>query len=224
MAWSSTFDPGTLGYMKDRIADELGGRSDLASQIATCIGDAVAIYQAHRFKFSESRDVCTFNTVAGQEFYTSSDNAAIATLFMFDYVTITIGNVQSDVQRVEPERIELLTQNGVQRGQPMLFSYYDEKIRLYPVPAAVYPMIVAGHMSIAGPASDSAVGNRWMLDGERLIRSRAKYELSLNYGVDYPDLASRMHPDAGATQDAYTELKRVTNKITGTGRMMPTQF
>lgn len=209
--------------MSDRIADELGGRSDLATQITQCIADAITIYQPHRFKFSESRTVCTFNTVNAQEFYTSSDNAAIATLFAFDYVTITISGTNFELTRRTPQEIENLSLPQA-RGQPTIFSYYDEKIRLYPVPNAVYAIIVAGHMSIAAPAADSTASNRWMTDGERLIRSRAKYELSLNYGVDYPDLAARMHPENGATADAFSELKRVTNKVTGLGRMRPTQF
>src|SRR5581483_5077336 len=222
MPWPSTFPAGTLGYMKDRIADELGGRSDLASQIAVSVGDAIAVYQAHRFRFSESRDVCQFSTAAGQEFYSAADNAAIATLYLFDYVTVTLGVANFAINRRQPEEVELLSQTGTQRGMPLVFSYYNEQLRFYPVPDTAYPILVAGHMAIAAPSSDAATGNRWMLDGERLIRSRAKYELSVNYGVDYPDLATRMHPETGATADAYSELKQVANRLTGRGRVTPT--
>lgn len=211
--------------MRDRIMDELGGRSDLASQIDACIGDAIAAYQNDRFTFSESRTTCTFNTVIGQEFYTSSDNSAIATLFFFDYVIITIGGVTPfELKRREPKDLELASNSATIRGQPTDFAYYDSQIRLYPVPSAVYPVRVAAQMNIAPPASDTEVGNKWMTDAERLIRSRAKYELSLNYGVDFPDLAAKMHPDTGASADAFSELKGATNKLTGTGRMTPTQF
>ena len=224
MTWPSTFAAGTLGYMKDRIADELGGRSDLASQIAVCIGDAIAVYQAHRFRFSESRDVGQFETVAGQEFYTASDNAAIGTLYLFDYVTVTLGVTRFALQRRQPEEVELLTQTGTQHGMPLVFAYYNEQLRFYPVPDTAYPILVAGHMAIAPPASDSDTTCRWMQDGERLIRSRAKYELSINYGVDYPDLAQRMHPESGACADSYSELKQVASKLTGRGRITPTGF
>lgn len=223
MTWPSTFPVGTLGFMKDRIADELA-RSDLSTQSAQCISDAIAIYQPHRFRFSESRDVCNFNTVIGQEFYTSADNPNIATLFRFDYITITIGVSNFRVTRREPEDIELLSQSGTQRGQPQEYCYYNEMLRFYPVPSAVYPMLVAGHFSIDPPTSDSQTGNRWMTTAERLIRCRAKYELSINYSIDFPNLAQIMHPDTGATSDAYDELKAQTNKLTGTGRFVPTQF
>ena len=224
MTWPSPSAAGTRGYMIDRIDDELKRSGTINTRIAACIADAIGVYQSHRFHFSEARDVCTFNTVALQEFYSSSDNAAIATLHLFDYVTVTIGGTRFEVMREQPKEIELLTQNGTQRGQPQLFGYYQEKIRFYPVPDAVYAILVAGHMNIAAPASDTEAGNRWMVDAERLIRSRAKYELSINYNVNFPDLANRMNLDTGATAEAYDQLKRRTNKLTGTGRITPTQF
>lgn len=224
MTWPSSFPAGTLGYMKDRIDDELKRSGTITTQIAQCIADAITIYQAHRFRFSESRDLCQFNTVIGQEFYRAADNAAIATLYLFDYLVIQIGNARFEVARREPEDIELMTQSGTQQGQPQSFSYFNETIRFYPVPSAVYPIIVSGHMAVPAPAADATTGNRWMLDGERLIRSRAKYELSVNYAVNFPELAQIMHPETGATADAYSELKQVANKVTGTGRVRPTQF
>lgn len=225
MTWPSAFAAGTRGYMRDRIMDELGGRTDLETQINACISDAIGIHQNDRFAFSESRTVCTFNTVIGQEFYTSADSAALATLFFFDYVTITIGGVTPfELKRRQPKDLELASNNATIRGQPTDFAYYDRQLRLYPVPSAVYPVRIAGHMNIAAPTSDGEADNKWMTEAERLIRSRAKFELSLNYGVDFPDLAARMHPDTGAAGDAFSELKGTTNKLTGTGRMTPTQF
>lgn len=224
MTWPSTSPTGTLGYMKDRVDDELKRSGTMTTRIEQCIRDAIRIYQPHRFRFSESRDVCQFNTVIGQEFYTTADNAAIASLYQFDYIAITIGSARFELQHLRPVDIELLTQSGTQQGQPQSFSYFNEKIRFYPVPSAAYPIIVSGHMNIAAPASDIEANNRWMTDGERLIRSRAKYELSLNYGVDFPTMAQAMHPDSGAAADAYSELKREVNKLTGTGRVRPTQF
>src|SRR5882672_794862 len=145
MTWPSTFPVGTRGYMQDRIADELA-RSDLTTQIAQCITDAITIYQPHRFRFSESRDVCNFNTVIGQEFYTSADNSNIATLFLFDYITITIGTSSYRVARREPEDIELLSQTSTVRGQPQDYCYFNEMSRFYPVPDPVYPISISGHM------------------------------------------------------------------------------
>src|SRR6185369_9158259 len=113
MTWPSAFASGTKGYMRDRIMDELGGRSYLSTQIDACIADAIGVYQDDRFTFSESRTACTFNTVIGQEFYTSADNANIATLFFFDYVVITIGGVTPfELKQRQPKDLEMASNNA----------------------------------------------------------------------------------------------------------------
>lgn len=217
----------TLQDMTTRIADELA-RADLANQTLLCISDAIQIYQKKRFRFSDN--TFTFNTVVAQEYYTANDNANIASLYIFDYVVIQIGTARFDVRKVEPEEIELLTQSGTQKGQPQIFSYFDEEMRFYPVPDGAYPIIVAGNLLVPGPASPGEAGNPWMLDAERLIRCRAKYELAIHYTGDQ-GLAQRMSPDEptpgaieGQTYQAYTELKAETNVLTGIGRVIPTQF
>ena len=316
MTWPSTYSPGTMGYLIDRIDDELKRSGTLTTQIQACIGDAITIYQKHRFRFSEGYDY-SFNTVIGQEFYQVSGLIAVSGAvnngsgairltiaglsaggvnltnlsnvqvfnvlgtteangtwpftiidgthidlvgstflnayisggsvsspavagqggigagnipYEIDYLAIQIGTARYEITRRQPEDIDLLTQSGTQQGQPYAYSYYNEQIRFYPVPSAVYPIIIASHEIIGAPAALNTTGNRWMTDGERLIRSRAKYELSMNYNIDYPDLANRMLSispggvETGAVADAFFELKREANKITGTGRVRPTQF
>lgn len=223
MTWPSSHAPATRGYMRDRIDDELKRSGTIDSRITNCINDAITIYQPHRFRFSESRTALAFNTVVAQEFYTSADNPAIASLYLFDYLVIAIGTAQSELTRRPPKDLETLSQAGTQQGQPTDYSYYNETLRLYPVPSAVYPIVVGGHMKIAAPATDDEAGNRWMIDGERLIRCRAKYELAV-HNLNDPDLAARMNPETGAAADAFSELKRDANKITATGRVRPTQF
>lgn len=218
MTWPSTFAQATQGYLKDKIADQLA-RADLTTQIAECISDAVVFYQPHRFVFSEGRDT-TLSTAVGQEFYTSSDDPLIASLFAFDYITIQIGTAKFDIQRYQPEQIELLTQSGTQQGQPYAFSYYNYQLRFYPVPSAVYPLTIAAHQKIATPAADNTAGNPWMVDGERLIRGRAKYELAVNYTKNMAE-AERM---TAYVTEAYDELKARTNRLSGLGLITPTQF
>lgn len=218
MTWPSTFAVGTQGYMKDVIADELA-RDDLTTQIAVCITRAITFYQPHRFVFSEGRDT-SLSTIIGQEFYTAANDPLIGTLFSFDYITATIGTAQFDLQRVQPEVIELLSQSGTQRGQPYCYSYYNYQMRLYPIPDGAYLLTIAAHQKIPAPATDAEANNRWMTDAEQLIRGRAKYEIALNYTKDMDDAQTM----TAYVTEAYDELKSRTNKLTGTGFITPTQW
>lgn len=220
MPWPSTFAPSTLGYMLDKIADQIA-RDDLTTQIVECVNDAIVFYQPHRFIFSEGRDT-SLSTVIGQEFYGVADDILLGPsgLFAFDYITVTIGTAQFDLPRYQPEDIELLSQSGTQMGQPQCYSYYNYQMRLYPVPDAVYLLTIAAHQRIAAPALPTTVGNPWMVDGEKLIRGRAKYELALNYTQDL-DEAQRM---TAYVSEQYDEMKARTNMLAGTGLIRPTQF
>jgi hypothetical protein len=208
----------TLADMKARVADELA-RGDLTSQIASAIADAIAFYQDKRFFFNESRDI-TFSTVVGQQWYGAADNPNIPGLYFIDYLTMTVGNVVSDVPRMQPEDLEILTMTGTQQGEPYAYTYYNEQIRLYPVPSQVWPMRLGAHIAVAAPAGDGEAGNPWMTVAEKLIRSRTKYELAINWLKD-TDLAQTM---TAAVTEAFDELKGRTNRQTGRGVIRAMQF
>lgn len=208
----------TLATMKSRIADEIA-RSDLTSQIALCINDAIDFYQTERFDFTESRDL-TFSTVGGQEFYTSADQAQIPTLEAFDYIILYLGNIPWPLHRRTPLEIEKLNQNGLMRGQPWNFCYYNKQLRLGPVPDTAYSMRIAAHVCVSAPATDTEASNPWMTDGEKMIRCRAKYELHTHYTRN----AVQAQTMKAAEIEAFEQLKGKTNKLTGTGRIAPMVF
>jgi hypothetical protein len=210
----------TRAIMAARIADELA-RSDLTSQIQYAIADAIAAYTGERWWFNESRTTVSFSTVASQEFYTSSDDADIANIRRVDYCVLYVGD---DVRKLEyrcPEDMEYLSANGTQEGTPWSYGWYDNKIRLYPVPDAVYTVRIAAHVKVAAPATDGEASNPWMTDAERLIRSRAKLELALHVLRD-DALAATM---AEAVKEAWSDLKSTTNMLfAGDGRITAMEF
>jgi hypothetical protein len=210
----------TLTVMLARISDELS-RSDLASQTRYAIADAIAAYANERFWFNESRTSVSFSTVDGTEFYTSSDDADIANIRKIDYAVLYVGN---DVRKLEytcPEDMEYLTVNGTQEGTPWAYGWYDNKLRLYPVPDAVYTVRIAAHVKVAAPATDGEASNPWMTDAERLIRSRAKLELALHVLRD-DALAATM---AEAVKEAWSDIKATTNMLfAGDGRISAMEF
>lgn len=208
-----------LATMKARIADELGQRSDLTSQIAYAISDAIKFYQNERFLFNESRDI-TFVTVAGQDFYGTAANAAIPTMQAFDYLILYVGTVPYDLKRKPPIEVELFNQNGLVKGQPTRYAFYNKQIRIGPVPDAVYTIRVAGQITYAAPASDGEANNPWMIDAEKLIRARAKQEILVN--VERRDATDpELIAIKGEVAEAFENLKGLTNRLTGTGRVKP---
>lgn len=210
----------TLTIMKARIADELA-RADLTSQIAYAISDAIKAYQGERFMFNESRAL-TFTTVADQEFYTSSDSANIALINKIDYLGVYVGDIFTRLRPETPANIEAMSQNGSTSGTPISYCYYAKSIRLYPVPATALTVRVGAACKVAEPASDSEADNPWMIEAERLVRSRAKLELALHVLKD-ADLAQTMN---AAVLEAFDDLKSRSNQLmqTEAGRIEPMEF
>lgn len=192
----------TLAVMKARIADELA-RSDLTSQIAYAITDAIEAYKHKKFSFSNAR--FNFSTVADQEFYDEDDHANLAAdvLQKIEYVKLYISDTPRDLRAMSPTRIESAAANGIQRGDPSGYCWYTEQLRFFPIPNAVRTVRIGAKIRPAVPASDAETGNVWMTEGERLIRCRAKFEL-FTHVIRNQDRAAAMVP---LIQDAFDQLK-----------------
>jgi len=202
----------TLSTMKTRIADELA-RTDLTSQIGYAISDAISAYDTERWFFSENRDT-TFSTVADQEFYTSSDAAGFSNLIAIDYVSLTVADTPYILLERPPAELEWASTNSTSTGQPSWFNWYNESLRLYPIPDGVWTGRVVGAFKPSAPATDDETSNPWMTYAERLIRSRAKLELAVHVLFDR-ELAADM---SAASDEAWSQLKDHTNMQTQQGR------
>lgn len=208
----------TLAVMKARIASELSRGSSLTTQIADAINTAIQAYQKHRFRFNETLPgtEVTFNTVAGTANYTANGRS----IFQVDYLMVNIGNTWVDLDRRFPEEIKLLNDTGTSMGQPSSWALEGETIILHPVPSGIYTIRIAGIFSYAAPASDDEANNRWMIDGELLIRSRAKHEIATHVTRN-KEMAATM---AQAANDAFNALIRERNQLVKTGRIRPMPF
>lgn len=217
----------TFGDLCNRIADELGGRTDLlvpstgltGSPIQLAILDAVSQWQDNRFWFNEYRTAGAFNTVAGQEFYTSSDWVDIATIQHIDKLSVLIsGNRYFMVPRTE-EYMEDISINPSWRGQPVDYSYYNFQLRFYPIPDNTYPVNVLGtkYFAALSSASDS---NVWTTTAEPLIRATAKLYLYRDTLQD-DDRAASM---AGAMNFEASNLRSGTQRKVPITRFKPVQF
>ena len=203
----------TLAVMKARIADEVM-RDDLTSQIATAISDAIKFYQKKRFYLNE-KDEITFSTVASQSEYGAAANSLIPYLYKIDWMTENGDFVRQISNEMYRDLMETPSS-----GEPYHYVYFQQKIRLYPTPSAVYEIRIQAHYKLAEPASDDEADNPWMTDAEELIRHRAKMLLWRDIILD-PEKATIC---AGAEMAAFDSLKAISGTMTGTGMLVPTVF
>jgi len=163
----------TLAIMKERIADELV-RSDLTSQIAYAISDAIALYQKEPWAFKQSR-AYQLTTVADQYVYTSSDAAWIALVQRLQWVHLLRDGASAPMKEMRVDNLEQLNGNGTFGGEPLGYAYWGENLFLYPIPNEVYTLRAGGFFAVAEPATDAEAGNPWMTKAERIVRQKAKW-------------------------------------------------
>lgn len=196
----------TLADMKARIiSDTL--RPDLADAIAREITSAIKFYASKRFYFTEKLTAVAFNTVAGQNSYTTGQQAP-------GYLELTYqdaeGNYLPLLYKINPDAgtvkttdiiridsmvvgysggaraLDLVSEAQMKvwmgsgsplSGYPAFFSLYGGVLQLYPIPDQIYPIVIAGVIRIAPPANDAEEDNPWMNDAEEMIRMRAESKI-----------------------------------------------
>lgn len=206
----------TLAVMKSRIANELS-RSDLTSEIATAISDAIAIHERERFWFNESRDK-TFSTVAAQRVYTTSDASWISDIIEIDDLFVTVSGRQIRMDKADPTELELLS-TSTTTGYPYLWAYLNSTIILYPTPDAIYTVRGVGHVRLTTLSGDSD-SNAWTTQAEALIRQTAKASL-------YAELLRDMEGAQVQSLLIQTTLERLraeTSRRKTVGQIVPTHF
>jgi hypothetical protein len=210
----------TLGIMKERIANDLR-RDDLSSatefktltttsDIHDAIHTAIGEYQNEQLYFKQSRGDVSFNTVVDQARYTSSDEADIARIIKIEYGFVTIGGAPFKLLPRRADLMDIYTAgDNPHKGDPQFYSYYGESIVLEAVPSTVLPVRFGCILKTVAPASDVEASNRWMLDGELLIRCRAKAELYIHVIKNNEAAATMM----GAAQSALDTLRERTETL-----------
>ena len=225
----------TLTDMINRIVAELGQRTDLApggaypTVITNAISDAITIYQKSRFRFNELQPLTPFQfyTVAGQAYYNVATVPNLPLLYKIDYINYLLGATTMKMDRETPEQIYLALLQGTTAGPPQEFAWDGQSIIMYPNPNTAYLLTIGGYMAVAGPTDPNTdITNVWMNDAERLIRSRAKYEIALHFTRNDKMIAA-MSPDVGsggASERYYDELIGEAGKIRGRGRIVGMKF
>ena len=177
----------SLTTLKARIASEIH-RPDLTAEIASAISSAILQHRSRRFEFNELP--ASFNTVAAQESYTSGDTGFPTDIGELDTLRITVSGTHTLLRSLTFPELQALSITTSLTGAPSGYSWYGQKLYLYPIPDAVYAVLVSYQRRKAAPANDADTTSVWTNEAEALIRHCAKKLLARDVMFD-PDLYAR---------------------------------
>lgn len=190
----------TLAIMRAAILDQLGNDGAMTTaQIDNAIRSSIRHYGRRKWWFNQDKDA-TFSTVASQEYYSSTDLAVIPNVLNIVSVLITVNGLKTVLIACDFEDIQGW-QTGAVTGQPRWFTVFENQIRLYPIPDAVYTITLAINQKLTEVTADADT-NAWLVEAEELIRQASKKRLALDV-LNADDLASRFN---ALEVEAYDEL------------------
>lgn len=202
----------SLGDLKARIADEIA-RSDLTSQIALAIDDAIDIASINRFWFNEVRGT-ELVLAAGQAYYETSDTDALVKIDSL-YLLLN-GSQRWNIRPASNARLNQLYNGTPASGLPSIYSRYNTQIRFWPTPDQPYVAFFDG-LTRGEPMESDSDSSIWTTYGEKLIRSLAKRELYAHVIRDKDEAVAHEQ-----LAEAYlNDLLRQTDSQATTGEMVP---
>lgn len=212
----------TFSDIKDAIADDIDDTvGEYSSQIATAVLAAIRYCERKTYYFNETRDV-TFSTVNGQEWYDAADNANIPTLVRIVAAwTEDSAGQRDELVRMMPTDMEQLADSSGSRGEPYAFTYFGQRIRLYPIPdATAYTIRLQLGPYRLTPLSADSDTNAWLSEAYDLVKARAKYILAKDTLKDAVIAAEALND----FNDQDMALAGETASRNGTGVIRATEF
>ena len=177
----------TLGELKTRIYEECNSRTylepgvgDLSGSLTRAIERAIEFYADEKFWFNAYQE--TEPTITLPAEYVKLREVSLSTLY--------------------EARL-----SGAGESSPRLWAEYDDDIKFYPTPDAVYTLQLVGIADIGVPATDGA-SNDWTTYGQDLIAARARFVL---YRDQFRDIEGASVAQAAA-DEALRRLRRDTAK------------
>jgi hypothetical protein len=173
------------------------------------------------YYFNETRDI-TFPTVSGQQWYGAADNANIPTLVRIQAVWSEDSSGQRDeIRWAPPEELELLSDNSASSGEPYAYTYFGQRVRLYPIPSTpVYTIrLQVGPYRLTTLSSDTDT-NAWLSEAYDMVKARAKYILAKDTLKDAAIAAEALND----YNDQDAALARETDSRNASGYICATSF
>lgn len=217
----------TLGDMISRIGSELN-RTGLDSAIRNAILSATTFYAGTRLWFNEARASTAegFGPTANGTEYLDLP----ADFEAFDSLTATISGTAYPLDFIDYALAETLAMSPSTKSQPGRFTIYAQKVRFVPVVNGAYPLTLSYIKRLTDLAADTDT-NAWMVEGEALIRERAKAYVrisQLRNDVARMEAMSLQQQGSGCLslfeQAELRSLQGRTSNRISTGRLRPTSF
>lgn len=201
----------TRGEVIAQILSEIA-RNDtsITSFVTQEVLNAVNYYETQRFWFNELRSSFTASSTI---YYPLATVAPL--LIEPDVLTVTISGSRYDLERESFETLEHIDTTG-ETGYPSRYAIFNQQIRLYPKPNAVYQIDIAGQFKLATLSADADT-NAWTTDAADLIIARAEKQL---YARRFQDFDAALALDRVEMQ-ALERLNERTNKTLGSGKITP---
>ncbi|MGI0013612.1 MAG: phage adaptor protein [Nitrososphaera sp.] len=160
----------TYADIKSRIEAELN-RSDLSSEVSLAVQSAVDYYSGRRFYFNERRAVTTATPGTGE--YPVPPNFIAPDNLRMRLEGNTYDESLSYVSWEDVDERYGFT------GRPILYTYYQEAIHVWPIPNAT-AIFTLSFIARLPELSANTVSNAWTNGvGGELVRSRACRDVSL---------------------------------------------
>lgn len=206
----------TFAEIVTKVANDLK-ISTLNDEIKAAINEAIGFYDSERFWFNGWKRDLSFSTVSGQEFYDSTDDSRIPRLVTIDGVRIIeSGNAAATTgYRLTPFDSEVFSIPATS-GRPVAYSFFDQQIRLYPVPSAAYTVRIVGFYTLPDLVDD-AEENVWTIHAAELLRKSAKRRVEMDILKDEQGAAVTAAGEAAAL----SELRMRSLLMSGADRIVP---
>lgn len=189
----------TFAQIKSRVAGELNRddlATDLVERLEEHIQDACEYYADRKF---------WFNSVLDQTASTAASTATVSIPSGVQIVEkVTIPAYDRELIEVPLDRLDDYTGG---ESLPEYYAYYNDSLRFYPIPDAVYSLNIWGVAQVDAPTAD-ATTNIWTNQAKRLIVSHTKMTLCRDVFRD--DHGFELA--AGAVSDHLAQMQRLTAK------------
>jgi hypothetical protein len=177
-------------------------------------------YERERWWFQETL-ITSVSTVAAQNYVS---DAVISTLAVIDKVQLTVGSSKYTLLPISYD--EWASQaTSTTSGQPSEYTYYQDRLYLYPTPGSIYVMTISGVQRLA-TLSGASDANGFTNYCEELIRQRAKADIRCNLILDEKAISEAAQLGAsgqtflsGMERAAYINVTRERDVRATTGRL-----